>query len=288
MNPVLLFQAEIDGRQETFKALKEFGHKLVQQKHYAMELIEESIVHLEELRHMLIQAWEEKKQLLTQCRDLQIFKEVCEKADNWLQSKEAFLNNEDLGESMSSVEALIRKHDSFEKTMFAQEEKIDALEKFSTELIALKHYDSANIQSRCQVICQRRDRLKESSMVRRKLLKESKQLQQFLRNIYDVVAWIHEKIKVASDDSYRDPTNMQSKMQKHQAFEAELTANKGRVNNVNNEGEALIGAGHFASMEIQTQLNELESQWRQLLDETSFKRDRLQDAYQVSSLGEIL
>ena len=37
---------------------------------------------------------------------------------------------------------------------------------------------------------------------------------------------------VASDESYRDPTNLQSKLQKHQAFEAELSANKGRVDTI--------------------------------------------------------
>ena len=39
--------------------------------------------------------------------------------------------------------------------------------------------------------------------------------------------WISEKLTVASDESYHDPTNLQSKLQKHQAFEAELSANKG-------------------------------------------------------------
>ena len=44
--------------------------------------------------------------------------------------------------------------------------------------------------------------------------------------------WISEKLTVATDESYRDPTNLQSKLQKHQAFEAELSANKGRVDSV--------------------------------------------------------
>ena len=35
---------------------------------------------------------------------------------------------------------------------------------------------------------------------------------------------------VASDESYRDPTNLQGKLQKHEAFEAELTANSEQVN----------------------------------------------------------
>ena len=37
---------------------------------------------------------------------------------------------------------------------------------------------------------------------------------------------------MAQDESYRDPTNLQSKLQKHQAFEAELSSNKGRVDSV--------------------------------------------------------
>ena len=31
------------------------------------------------------------------------------------------------------------------------------------------------------------------------------------------------------DESYKDPTNLESKMQKHQAFEAEIAANKARM-----------------------------------------------------------
>lgn len=44
--------------------------------------------------------------------------------------------------------------------------------------------------------------------------------------------WILGKLQTASDESYRDPTNLLAKLQKHQAFEAELTANKARVESV--------------------------------------------------------
>lgn len=36
-------------------------------------------------------------------------------------------------------------------------------------------------------------------------------------------------MQTASEESYRDMTNLQSKLQMHQAFEAELTANQERV-----------------------------------------------------------
>ena len=50
--------------------------------------------------------------------------------------------------------------------------------------------------------------------------------------ILKVGDWIHEKLTVATDESYRDPTNLQSKLQKHQAFEAERSSNKDRVDSV--------------------------------------------------------
>lgn len=41
--------------------------------------------------------------------------------------------------------------------------------------------------------------------------------------------WIREKMKIATDESYRELTNLQSKLQKHQAFEAELLANRAGI-----------------------------------------------------------
>ena len=54
-----------------------------------------------------------------------------------------------------------------------------------------------------------------------------------------VSAWISEKMQVATDESYRDPTNLSGKLKKHQAFEAELTANK-------NTSDAVCSVSHFA------------------------------------------
>lgn len=40
---------------------------------------------------------------------------------------------------------------------------------------------------------------------------------------------------------FRELSNLQSKIQKHAAFESELAANKGRIDDVANHGEGLIG-----------------------------------------------
>ena len=46
----------------------------------------------------------------------------------------------------------------------------------------------------------------------------------FRRDADELESWIHEKLQVASDESYKDPTNLQAKIQKHQAFEVKLVS----------------------------------------------------------------
>lgn len=138
------------------------------------------------------------------------------------------------------MEELIKKHESFEKTFEAQGNKIEQLETFANDLIRKDHYDSDGIRRRLKVVTDKRDSLKEKARLRALKLEESKSLQQFLRNIYEVEGWISEKLQVACDESYRDPTNLQSKIQKHGAFEAEVLANSGRVTAVTHEGMCIL------------------------------------------------
>lgn len=84
-------KAEIDGRQEAFKSLKEFGQRL------GSEELAPSLARLEELRRTLGAAWEERRHRLSQAHQVQLFREQADQADTWLANKEAFLNNDDLG-----------------------------------------------------------------------------------------------------------------------------------------------------------------------------------------------
>lgn len=142
-------------------------------------------------------------------------------------------------------------------------------------------YDNNEISKRLQVILTRKENLLESTAARRKRLEESRALQQFLRDVYEFEIWLSQKIQVASDENYRDPSNLQSKMQKHATFDAEITANSGRIQNIILKGQELIDSKHFASNEIQTRLGELETDWKHLQELSDLKRDRLNEAYQA-------
>lgn len=135
------------------------------------------------------------------------------------------------------MDKLTRKHEDFEKTLSSQLGRIEELEKFGRLVLSEGHADAHVIESRLRAVCSRRDKLMSRADERRHKLAESRRLHQFLRNVLEVEGWLHEKQQVASDESYRDSTNLQSKIQKHAAFESELAANEGRVTCVATEGK---------------------------------------------------
>lgn len=58
-------------------------------------------------------------------------------AEAWLIAQEPYLLSSELGHTIDEVENLIKKHEAFEKSAAAQEERFSALERLTT--VRLKH-----------------------------------------------------------------------------------------------------------------------------------------------------
>ena len=127
---------------------------------------------------------------------------------------------------------------------------VQALDETATKLIRADHYASDEVDTRRKAVLKRRSELLEQATIRRSQLDESHSLQQFLRDTEDAKNWVNEKNKTARDESYKDPSNLEAKIQQHQDFESELLANKGRIDAVSETGSDLMDADHFATEEI--------------------------------------
>ncbi|XP_031334782.1 spectrin beta chain, non-erythrocytic 1 isoform X2 [Photinus pyralis] len=270
-------KAEIDGRQEVFEHLHNFGKSIKDED----SEIEEALERLQKLKKLLTSKWMKHKEDLTHEYQLQEFKEQGDQLESWLATKEAFLNNDDLGESTRAVETLMRKHQDFEKMLNQQMNRVTDLQEVAKIILSDTRYDNQEVKHRLQAILERQDRLLESSKIRKQKLTESQDLYEFRKNIYEVENWLTQKIQIAGDENYRDPSNLQSKIQKHSTFEAEILANQNRVQAVIVEGQGLITAKHFAAEEIQNRLEDLENDWKHLSELSQLKRERLNDAYQA-------
>ena len=229
-------------------------------------------------RDELEKAWIARRMKLDQCLELQLFYRDCEQAENWMGSREAFLSSDDMGGD--NVESLIKKHEDFDKAINAQEEKIGALTTLAQQLIDAEHYAADPIEEKKTQVLNRWHHLKEALIEKRSKLGESQTLQQFSRDADEVENWIAEKLQMAMDESYKDPANIQSKHQKHQAFEAELSANKDRIQSVLGMGDKLIEQRKCAGSEdaVQQRLTSIAEQWTHLSQKTTEKSLKLKEA----------
>ena len=53
-----------------------------------------------------------------------------------------------MGDSLDAVEALVKKHEDFEKSLVAQEEKVKAVDEVATRLLEASHYAAQDIDRR--------------------------------------------------------------------------------------------------------------------------------------------
>merc|ERR1719285_283191 len=271
-------RTELTSRQQQFNSLKGNGEAMIADGHAEADKISAEIEKTSEVEDNVGQSWEQAKLLLIQGNQLHAFKQQHQLAMSWLEEKEAVLNNDDLGDSLAAVQALLRKHEGFVNTFDKQSTVMQELSNKGEELISEDHNEGDRITHYLTSAKTRLAEAKERCVSRDQMLTNSRQLHQFLRKIFDLKAWIKEKTKVALDESYLDLSNLVNKIQKHSSFEAEIAANKPRLTAVQEEGEAMCQANHFASQEIVSQLEDLQSEWCHLTDTSAIKRTRLAEA----------
>jgi len=135
-----------------------------------------------------------------------------------------------------------------------------------------------DIQERREQVLTRYHEFKAAARIRREKLEDSRRYQYFRRDADELESWIHEKLQAASDESYKDPTNLQAKIQKHQAFEAEVAAHSNAIVVLDNTGMEMINQEHFQRIAIRQRLDELHRLWELLLSKLAEKGMRLQQA----------
>lgn len=270
-------KGEIDAREDSFKTIEKEGDELIKQEIQVQE-IHEKLIRISEEKVSLVVLWEERRILYEQCMDLQLFNRDTEQADQWMNKQEVFLENEDLGDALDAVELLIKKHDNFEKSLAAHQEKINALDEFARRLIENNHYALEEIERRRLALLERRDLLLKRAQIRHNLLQDSHRYQQFLIEYDDQKFWIVEKLKLSLDENFRDNTNLTGKIQQNENFRKDIEANKPRINDLIKKGENLIENDHYASDDIRSKVDDIVKIWDELINATQGKAGKLSDA----------
>lgn len=124
-------RTEIDSRKDAFDHFYENGQRIISEKHFLSNEIQDKINVLRQ-RHALLERTLHKRHEIYELNlDTQLFLREAEVLENWIQSREPQLKDHKMGDNIAQVEELILRHVDFEKTVEAQEDKFQALKRIT-------------------------------------------------------------------------------------------------------------------------------------------------------------
>lgn len=100
--------------------------------------------------------------------------------ESWLAAKEAFVSQYDLGDSVDSVDLLIRKHETFTQALLTQSGRIEQLKAEASILDTSTQHnevDADRIRDKYEEILRRHENLLENCNSKRRHLEEARKLQ---------------------------------------------------------------------------------------------------------------
>ncbi|KAL3213972.1 hypothetical protein MRX96_007370 [Rhipicephalus microplus] len=125
-------KAEVDAREDNLAACLALGRDLLARNHYASGEIKEKLLALSTQRAALGARWDERWEHLQLILEVYQFARDAAVAEHWLLAQEPYLLSMELGHTIDEVEQLLKRHEAFEKSAAAQEERFAALERLTT------------------------------------------------------------------------------------------------------------------------------------------------------------
>lgn len=122
---------EIRSRNDAFAKFYKNGEKLIKEKHFMANEVQEKISILDQRKRLLEHTLEKRKEIYELNLDTQIFLREAEILESWIVSREPQLREVKMGDTIGQVEDLIRRHEDFEKTVAAQDDKFQALKRIT-------------------------------------------------------------------------------------------------------------------------------------------------------------
>lgn len=124
-------RTEIDSRKDAFDNFYKNGHRIINEKHFLSNEIQDKITVLQQRYELLETTLRKRHEIYELNLDTQLFLREAEVLESWIQSREPQLKDHKMGDNITQVEELLRRHEDFEKTVESQEDKFHALKRIT-------------------------------------------------------------------------------------------------------------------------------------------------------------
>ncbi|KAH1026817.1 hypothetical protein HUJ05_000434 [Dendroctonus ponderosae] len=256
---------EIDNYTDDYTKMMEYGEKITAdpstQDDPQYMFLRERLKALKDGWDEIHQMWDNRQHLLSQSLSLQLLERDARQAEVILNQQEHTLSKDETPTTLEQAENLLKRHEAFLATMEANDDKINSVVEFSRRLCDEGHFATDKIGKRADNLDERRLANKEKAQALFERLRDLLELHQYLRDCDELGEWIQEKHITAQDETYRSAKTVHSKWTRHQAFEAEIGANKERLLNLQRAGEELAKEKPEYATAISPKIEELADQF---------------------------
>jgi len=196
--------------------------------------------------------------------DLQLFLRSAAQADAWpgLDSQDAALHPSELGDSGRcrglADSTTWRAHD------IADQAKMDSLAELAQRMAEDRHRSTDGIQARLAALVSRRQDLMQRCAAYADQLEQARRLHAFVNEAADLQRWIAGKVPQVGGKAFADNVPLPHKLQKYEAFKAEIVSSSGRFDEIIRSGKALLDGEKYASDSILPTLTALQAAWDDL------------------------
>ncbi|KAL4693113.1 hypothetical protein H8959_016923 [Pygathrix nigripes] len=297
------FQAELDASRHQQQELQQEGQRLLQGGHPASEAIQERLQELGTLWGELQDNFQKKvAKLQNACEALRLRRSM-EELENWLEPIEVELRAPTGGQALPGVGELLGTQRELEAAVNNKARQAEALLGQAQAFVREGHCPARDVEeqgpaaaSEVSLIltpmvpaslgptlyhCRFRS-LREPLQERRTALEARSLLLQFFRDADEEMAWVQEKLPLATAQDYGQSLSVVRHLQEqHQNLESEMNSHEALTRVVLGTGHKLVQAGHFAAHEVAARVQQLEKAMAHLRAEAAKRRLLLQQAQEA-------
>lgn len=280
-------ETDINAYEERVQAVVAVALELENENYHDIERINSRKDNVLELWTYLLELLKARRLRLELSLKLQkIFQEMLYILD-WMDEIKGNLQSEEYGKHLIGVEDLLQKNSIIESDITIVGSRVATINAQAQTFVETDFPDVGGykpcspqlVSDRILHLTAAYEELLQLASERRARLEESRKMWQFYWDMSDEEAWIKEKEQImSSPDLGHDLTSIHLLLTKHKANEDELNARHSHLNSVLQVGLDLIKADNFGSEKIQRRIDEIEDQWKNLMELSNYRKKRLMEA----------
>ncbi|XP_031791592.1 spectrin beta chain, non-erythrocytic 5 [Piliocolobus tephrosceles] len=232
----------------------------------------------------LMAVWEQRQQWLQEGLELQKFGREVDGFTATCANHESWLHLDNLGEDVREALSLLQQHREFGRLLSTLGPRAEALQAHGEKLVRTQHPAAHMVREQLQSVQAQWTRLQGRSEQRRRQLLASLQLQEWKRDVAELMQWMEDKGLMVAHEPSGARRNILRTLKRHEAAESELLATRRHVEALQQVGRALLSRRPGGQEDIQTRLQGLRSRWEALNRKMTERGDELRQAGQQEQL----